>query len=634
MSLLAVLGEHGNESASYSALWGYTAPNGREYAILGCFTGTAFIDITDSLNIHEVGFLPCPNLGGIYREMKTYSHYAYIVSETPSSSIQIVDLQYLPDSIRYVGMKTFPGYNTTHTISQEGPYLYLNGNNIEFGGHIGVLDLTVNPENPILRGKWNLYGVHDSRILRDTIYACNIGDNLISVIDARNKDNLVTIRSFPTTPVPMPHNCAVTQDRKYLYSTDETLDGKLKVWNMEDIQDPILVRRFIPPAMFSQDIIHNVEINGNYALIAYYTAGVMVLNISNPANPVLAGFYDTFTEPISTPSFDGVWAVYQFPSGKIIASDRKRGLFVLRLHTEPEIPRADFYVSSQIPGAGSPVTFTDLSLGIPTSWQWTITGPENFSSNINAPVFTFNTIGQYTVKLRVSNSFGSDSVTRINYINVRGPVFNPFSILMNNSFTINTSPSDTSKFKFIWSKTGTHPYFNYKLRLRKSGLVSDLIFSADNNGRDSSLTFRKNFLDSLTRSLGFAYDSAVYTARVFAFNGTDSLQASNIVFFTVRTSVNIQNISSEIPREYKIHNNYPNPFNPSTKIRFEIPRNDFANLAVYDINGKIVEELVNEKLSAGIYEVNFTSKNLSSGIYFYRLKTSAFTETKRMILVK
>ena len=68
-----------NNQYKYSACWGYTAPNGREYAIIGCQPGTSFVDITDSSNIHEVGFVS----GSLseWREMKVYSHYAYIVSE-------------------------------------------------------------------------------------------------------------------------------------------------------------------------------------------------------------------------------------------------------------------------------------------------------------------------------------------------------------------------------------------------------------------------------------------------------------------------------------------------------------------------------------------------------------------------
>ncbi|MBS1494019.1 MAG: T9SS type A sorting domain-containing protein [Bacteroidetes bacterium] len=99
-------------------------------------------------------------------------------------------------------------------------------------------------------------------------------------------------------------------------------------------------------------------------------------------------------------------------------------------------------------------------------------------------------------------------------------------------------------------------------------------------------------------------------------------------------SVNVRSISSSIPENFSLFQNYPNPFNPSTKIKFEIAKSDFVNLTVFDLSGKVVEQLVNEKLNEGVYEVNFTSKNISSGIYFYRLSSSNFSQTNRMILVK
>src|SRR5437870_12387140 len=82
MRLYTNLNQH-YASQLYSACWGYRAPNGREYAILGCPGGTSFVDITDTTNIHEVGFQT--GLSSSWREMKVYSHYAYIVSEASGS---------------------------------------------------------------------------------------------------------------------------------------------------------------------------------------------------------------------------------------------------------------------------------------------------------------------------------------------------------------------------------------------------------------------------------------------------------------------------------------------------------------------------------------------------------------------
>ncbi len=92
--------------------------------------------------------------------------------------------------------------------------------------------------------------------------------------------------------------------------------------------------------------------------------------------------------------------------------------------------------------------------------------------------------------------------------------------------------------------------------------------------------------------------------------------------------------SLSVPDKYFLYQNYPNPFNPTTNIKFEIPQSDFINLSVYDLNGRLVEEIVNENFSAGTYEVKFSAQNLSSGIYFYMLKSSKSVLTNKMILIK
>jgi hypothetical protein len=91
---------------------------------------------------------------------------------------------------------------------------------------------------------------------------------------------------------------------------------------------------------------------------------------------------------------------------------------------------------------------------------------------------------------------------------------------------------------------------------------------------------------------------------------------------------------SSIAEKYSLSQNYPNPFNPTTKINFAIPQNGFVSLKVYDISGKEVMTLVNKNMTVGSYAVDFNGALLSSGVYFYRLETGSFTETKKMMLVK
>jgi hypothetical protein len=93
-------------------------------------------------------------------------------------------------------------------------------------------------------------------------------------------------------------------------------------------------------------------------------------------------------------------------------------------------------------------------------------------------------------------------------------------------------------------------------------------------------------------------------------------------------------LNSELADKYSLSQNYPNPFNPETKIQFSIPKNGFVKIIVYDLLGREVNELVNEFKQQGSYGVSFNGANLSSGIYFYKLITDDFVETKKMILVK
>jgi hypothetical protein len=96
----------------------------------------------------------------------------------------------------------------------------------------------------------------------------------------------------------------------------------------------------------------------------------------------------------------------------------------------------------------------------------------------------------------------------------------------------------------------------------------------------------------------------------------------------------IENHGSNLPHDFRIYKNYPNPFNPTTTIKYSIPKNSDVRLAVYNLMGQEVAELVDEKQDRGYYTVAWNATDLSSGIYFYHFTTPNYQNIGKMMLVK
>jgi photosystem II stability/assembly factor-like uncharacterized protein len=141
---------------------------------------------------------------------------------------------------------------------------------------------------------------------------------------------------------------------------------------------------------------------------------------------------------------------------------------------------------------------------------------------------------------------------------------------------------------------------------------------------DTSINiYEYRYIQFINQRLGWAY--TVSNTGINTVSGGDS------IFYPVTS---ISQIGNEVPSYFVLHQNYPNPFNPVTKIKFDIPKAGEVKLIVYDIIGKEVSTLVNEKLSTGSYEYTFDGSSLPSGIYFYSLITDKAVITKKMILTK
>lgn len=316
----------------HSACWGYAAPDGREYGFLGTQIGTSIIDITEK-PIRQVAFIPGPR--SAWREIKVYGQYAFISSESRDTAagagLQIVDLSLLPESATLVRTDR-SHFVSAHTIWIADHYLYAMGTQADAGVNGGaiILDLEPDPLHPRRAGGVDPHYFHDAFVRNDTLLGAAIYDgNGCDIYNIADKENPVRIGTI-TYPFSGTHNAELTADGRYVLTSDEIgfTPKTMKVWDISDPDDIVMVAEFTPNIA---EIVHNVRIKEEYAVVAWYTAGVRIVDIADPVHPREVGFYDTYTGPNG--GFNGVWEVYPyFPSGKIIASDRNSGLYVMEFN--------------------------------------------------------------------------------------------------------------------------------------------------------------------------------------------------------------------------------------------------------------------------------------------------------------
>lgn len=236
-----------------------------------------------------------------------------------------------------------------------------------------------------------------------------------------------------------------------------------------------------------------------------------------------------------------------------------------------------------------------------------------------------------------ANGDQSDSVFQIR------PVINTFYIVdPPQLYRTYVYSGDTSKIHFTFNKAGTLPELKYKWTLSTINNAYSYSSFSNNSGSDSVFSISKGKLDSLVTSWGAPNvgDSLRVKWGVRCYSQLDSLTASNSFLITfLRGVIGIEPISSNIPDRFFISPNYPNPFNPVTKIKFGLPSASNVKITVFDMLGKQVDILANSNLEAGEYSAEWNAVNFASGIYIYKIeavdkKGNSFIETRKMVLVK
>jgi choice-of-anchor B domain-containing protein len=590
---------------SLANVWGYKARDGKEYALLGGSKGLIVVDISDPEEPKQIVQVPGPD--NLWKEIKTYSHYAYIVSEG-GSGIQIVDLSALPSSdldyhyYRGDGLITNQ-LNKIHAlhIDVTKGFLYAWGGDL-FGGSAKIFDLKKDPYNPTYVGKFDQLGyIHDGFVDNDTMYSGHIYAGQFAMVNMTDK-SAPELLATQGTPFAFTHNLWPSDDRKTLFTTDERFGAFLASYDISNPEDIKFLDK-IQSNPGSNSAPHNVHINKNWAVTSWYTDGFTIVDITRPGNLVQVGNFDSYAG--SGSGFEGCWGVHpHLPSGNIIVTNihiqgTNTGEMVI---VTPEYRRAS-YLEGKVVNAQTGMPLTDVTVEVLDSAGLVVKD----GSASNGVFKTGHTrTGYLTVRLSKTNYttyetiayFAEGEVVNINAglypndnLNVYGHVVNAQddAILDGASVSIFGNPiseNTTTDIDGYFSFTGIKPGI-YHILASKPGFGIKFIAGVE-------ITADQEFTLKLS---SFGHE-----------NGGKPGQLNNEDGSFIATG--------------------SNPFKDYTTLLCNAPVE--SELSIFDGTGRIVEQI---ELTGASSEINL-GHSYSKGLYYARLSHSGIVlQTKKLLKV-
>ncbi len=360
-------------------IWGYTAPDGTEYALVGLHGGVSVVSLADPANPVEIQYIPGDQ--STWRDLKTWGHFAYVTADQPGSQegILVIDLSGLPAGVTWSNWRpVLPGqtdslYTCHNLYIDENGYCYLSGCDQNSGGPI-IIDVFPAPGQPQFVSYTPPVYAHDCFAQNNLLYTAEIYKGQFSVLDVSDKQN-IQLLATQTTPFDFCHNVWANADGSVLYTTDERANAPTAAYDLSDLNNIKLLDEFRPVATLGTGVIpHNAHAIGNYVVISNYTDGCVIVDASRPDNLIEVESYDTNTGFDN--GFHGCWGAYPyFPSGLVAATDIENGLFILK----PTYPRGA-YMEGKVTDnlTGLPITSASIKIQ---------------SSDANAATSNFN--GEY-----------------------------------------------------------------------------------------------------------------------------------------------------------------------------------------------------------------------------------------------
>lgn len=354
ISLESRLAPESMEGTMGNDLWGWTdSETGKEYALMGMFNGTAFVDVSDPQRPRFLGRLPTETVAAPWRDIKVYRNHAYIVADGAGAhGMQVFDLTRLREvsgPAEFSPDMLYDGFEHAHNlaINEETGFAYaVSTDTCSRGLHMMNIQT---PINPMFAGCHDAATTHDTQCVvytgpdaehRDREICFSSNEDNFEVVDVTDKSAPVTLSTSTYPQLAYVHQGWLTEDHRYFLLGDELdetnlgLSTRTQVFDVSDLDAPV---HLYAHDLGTRATDHNLYVRGNRVFEANYSTGLRVLEFGDLAEEEIEeiAWFDTFPDD-DGPDLQGAWSVYPYlPSGTILVSDIQRGLFVLSMEETP-----------------------------------------------------------------------------------------------------------------------------------------------------------------------------------------------------------------------------------------------------------------------------------------------------------